>query len=218
MAGADATIRLTADATGVKAAINDAKTSLQQLKDAAKGAGEELNAGTTKYLQSLEKQARALELQAATFGKSKAEAAEYLSSLLGVSATAASMVERIDASEKALARQALAAKAAAEETARLAAAQASPGKFLNSLEEQAGALERQSKLFGKTTAELAAFEAAECCSRCVGLRRAHRCFGEGARTTGARGKGGCHCGCRTCCCSSRARRTPEGFGRGGCRS
>ena len=161
MAGADATIRLTADATGVKAAINDAKTSLQQLKDAAKGAGEELNAGTTKYLQSLEKQARALELQAATFGKSKAEAAEYLSSLLGVSATAASMVERIDASEKALARQALAAKAAAEETARLAAAQASPGKFLNSLEEQAGALERQSKLFGKTTAELAAFEAAE---------------------------------------------------------
>jgi lambda family phage tail tape measure protein len=120
-------IEVSADASGLKAGINDAKTSLQQLKEAAASAGDTLTGQSTRYLQSLEKQAAALERQAATFGKSKAEIAAYNVAQLGVAATASTVVARIDAAEKSLRAQAAAAKEATTATTALGVAQQKTG-------------------------------------------------------------------------------------------
>jgi len=116
-------IKVTADATGVRAGINDAKSALQGLKDAAKNAGETLDKQSTNYLRSLEKQAASLERQAATFGKSKSEIAAYNAAQLGVSQTSAAMVARLRAAEESLNAQKAAAAAAAGGLVKLGAAQ-----------------------------------------------------------------------------------------------
>lgn len=132
-----ATIQVVADATGLKAGISDAKSQFAQLKQAAKDAGEELTAGNTKYLRSLEQQAKALEFQTATFGKTKAETAAFKAELLGVSGTASTMVERLKAAETSLNAQKVAANAAADATKNLVRSQnaygLTAGELSNSL-------------------------------------------------------------------------------------
>lgn len=136
-------IEVVADATELKAGINDAKTSLQSLKDAAKDAGESLTSSSTGYLRSLEKQAAALERQAATFGKSKSEIASYNAAQQGVSATAAGMVARMQAAEVSIKAQSAAAKAASIAAAGFGSAQAAAGAGLEHFGFQTAGAKRE---------------------------------------------------------------------------
>lgn len=126
-------IEVVADSTKLKAGISDAKTSLQTLREAAKGVGESLNNQSITYIRSLERQSAALERQAANFGKSKSEIAAYNAQQQGVSNTAAGFVERIRSAEKSLRDQAAAAKEAGAAVGGLAEKQ----RFLDTLATKA---------------------------------------------------------------------------------
>jgi len=150
-------IEVVADATKLKAGISESKTALQSLRDAAKDVGETLNQQSTAYLRSLDKQANAIERQAATFGKTKSEIAAYNASILGVSKTSETLVARLDAAERSLNAQAVAARNAASANGQLAnqdAKAAGAATFLTALQAQAAAA-------GKSTSELLGMKAAE---------------------------------------------------------